>query len=198
MGDSARRVYTGNMLCKGFAPLPHSFHDTMPGIWLRNSHSHFVVEHFFQNTEIQRRSPNAYLYVQEYLNKRGTLIHQHRCVQRFNCTHILLLDRARHLVHNHDRLSSSSTSSVSRRSSYIRFVTEPDATSYSQARPTRPAANKDVSTVLSCIGSPTTSSPGFYRSPAITNSTEAGANTPTNIVLPEDEESELEEGEIRE
>ncbi|KAI1745897.1 hypothetical protein F4680DRAFT_442170 [Xylaria scruposa] len=74
MGDSARRQYTGNML----------------------------AEHFFHNTEFRRQSPNAYLYVQEYLAKR---------------------DGPNNLANNY--VSPSSTSSVSRRSQFIKFVTEP-------------------------------------------------------------------------
>ncbi|KAI8947028.1 hypothetical protein F4801DRAFT_582796 [Xylaria longipes] len=149
MGHSARRQYTGNML----------------------------FEHFFQNTESQRRSPHAYLYVQEYFAKR---------------------DHARHLVNDHNRLNQTSTSLASRRSSYIKFVTEPDATSRSQAQPPHPAPNEDASTTLSCVDSPATSSPGLYGSPMIIDLTEAGTKTPTTIGLCEDKESELEEGEIRE
>ncbi|KAI1747368.1 hypothetical protein F4782DRAFT_535484 [Xylaria castorea] len=151
MGDSARRQYTGNML----------------------------FEHFFQNTEIQRRSPNAYLYVQEYLAKR---------------------DGHNNPTNSHDHASPSSTFSVFRRSQYIKFVTEPEATEYSQAWPPHPAPYGDPSTVLSRVNSPSTSNLDSHRSNEILDSAGSSANTPITIGLSEEEEegSELEEGEIRE
>ncbi|GAW25424.1 putative yhr100cp-like protein [Rosellinia necatrix] len=85
MGNDARREYTGNML----------------------------FEHFFQNIETQRRSPNASFYVREYLARR---------------------DQSRHPVNQNAAFDPCLPSSTSRRSYHIEFITEPNTTSYTPKR----------------------------------------------------------------
>ncbi|KAI0443588.1 hypothetical protein F4803DRAFT_574315 [Xylaria telfairii] len=161
MGDSARRQYTGVML----------------------------FEHFFQNTEIQRRSPNAYVYVQEYLNKRDRSNSpvNNRLVGKHSIND--------HPIKNKNDLGSSSTS-IPRRSQYVSFVTEPDATRYPQ-HPHQVPNNENPSNAISYFASPVTSSPTFYGAYGALDLTEASINTSNLICLREYGESGLEEGEIR-
>lgn len=58
-----RREYTATGLCK-----PIAYLELSSDMLIRVD----IVEHYFQNIEGQRTSPNAVLYVNEYLEKLGT------------------------------------------------------------------------------------------------------------------------------
>ncbi|KAH8166672.1 hypothetical protein CIB48_g1575 [Xylaria polymorpha] len=163
MGDSARRRYTGVML----------------------------FEHFFQNTEIQRRSPNAHIaLIPPPTTTLSTITLSTITLWIITLSTITPVD-------NHDDLSPSS-SFVYRRSQYVRFVTEPDATRCSQIWYPHLAPSGSSSSAISRFSPPATSSPTLYRPHGISDSTEATINTSNLMCLSEYGESELEEGEIRE
>lgn len=74
MGDAARRQYSGGLLCK-ISPLflPVIWISLwMPSSYLRaDTNGGVVVDHWNQNVNSQRRSPNAGIYLQEYKTKRS-------------------------------------------------------------------------------------------------------------------------------
>ncbi|KAI3321791.1 hypothetical protein HD806DRAFT_147234 [Xylariaceae sp. AK1471] len=159
MGGDARRQYSGTML----------------------------FEHFFQNIESQRRSPNAALYVREYLAKR---------------------DRTRHIVNDHDHLNPYSASSIARNSRRAEFSSDLEAAVYLETQTPGIAPTGDSITVRSCDGPLVIPGVGFYEATRVMDSIEIDANRSLTsdsfegeslfIGHTTDDESELEEGEIRE
>ncbi|KAI0490427.1 hypothetical protein F4859DRAFT_520244 [Xylaria cf. heliscus] len=137
-----------------------------------------LFEHFFQNSERKITSPNGCAYVQEYLMKRYRYYES--------------------LANYHNSFDTSSTPSEPRISEYIRFVTEPDATSYSQIHPQQSAPNEDSSSIPFGFGSLADSNTAFYGSYGIPDSTGASTNTFTDVYSYGADASALEEGEVPE
>ncbi|KAI8633254.1 hypothetical protein F5Y19DRAFT_471523 [Xylariaceae sp. FL1651] len=173
MGDEARRRYSGTML----------------------------FEHYFQNIESQRRSPNAAFFVREYLRKR---------------------DRTRHTVDVHDRVNPYSTKSISHhvgRASRPKYAASSTAANDTRIEtPERATTTPPVVAARSPFGPPAIPGLDYYNTSRVLDSIEVntkevnhrGVSASTAVTSESseddslfieddvDEESELEEGEIRE
>ncbi|KAJ8131287.1 hypothetical protein O1611_g2341 [Lasiodiplodia mahajangana] len=86
---------------KSWAELAHEMQVMMGNNARREYTSTMLFEHYFQNVEGQRHSPNAVPYVLEYLAKRGKLSTEDVVLRKL-CSQPVYLDRPRHLVNDED------------------------------------------------------------------------------------------------